>query len=353
MPQIALHVGTVADVLTRYPDASFDAVLTDPPYGLGKREWDAAVPDVSLWQEMCRTLVPGGWLLAFSAPRTYHQLAAALENARFDVRDCLAWLYGTGFPKGPTTLKPAWEPIVLARKPGATHPLAIDACRTQGEVLPSDRRISKRGMKTPWGTRGYKRGGSRYHPNGRWPANLLFTHAPGCTEKRCTARCPITLLDKQWKNASRFFYCPKPAGREAAGNSHPCKKPLKLTTYLSRLIRFPESQNLLVPFSGSGSEVIGAAKAGWSQVVAIEAEHAWMEIAEKRLTKEDIPYERKTEEGDRGRSARIEADCRSSRGSVHTSPFGAFFPPQNTPSLVGPGFDARAGDPMGPFFVSP
>jgi site-specific DNA-methyltransferase (adenine-specific) len=86
-----------------------------------------------VWREAARVLRPGSWLLAFGGTRTHHRLMLAMEQAGLELRDTLAWLYGTGFPKGPTTLKPAWEPVVLVRRPGPLLPLAVDVCRTQGE----------------------------------------------------------------------------------------------------------------------------------------------------------------------------------------------------------------------------
>jgi DNA modification methylase len=85
---------------------------------------------------------------------------------------------------------------------------------------------------------------------------------------------------------SRFYYAPKPTGREAAGNPHPTKKPVKLCTYLARLILPPGGGRLLVPFSGSGSEVLGALRAGWREVVAVEREARWLDVARGRLTRE-------------------------------------------------------------------
>ena len=134
-----LELGDNLATLKSYPDNTFDSIVTDPPYGidfLGK-EWDTHTGTVELYKECLRVLKPGGYLLAFSAARTYHKLAYSVELAGFEIRDQLMWLYSSGFPKAQdigkaitkrgsngvewegykTALKPAHEPIVMARKP--------------------------------------------------------------------------------------------------------------------------------------------------------------------------------------------------------------------------------------------
>ncbi|MCW4650997.1 DNA methyltransferase [Pseudomonas aeruginosa] len=96
-----LHLGDCRQVLKTFPDNSFDSVVTDPPYGLsfmGKR-WDYEVPAVSVWAECLRVLKPGGHLLAFAGTRTQHRMAVRIEDAGFEIRDMIAWVYGSGFPK--------------------------------------------------------------------------------------------------------------------------------------------------------------------------------------------------------------------------------------------------------------
>src|SRR5687768_12186440 len=119
-----VSVGECRDFLSRKcPDDVFDSVITDPPYGLkfmGKG-WDHGVPGVPFWTEILRVAKPGAHLVAFGGTRTFHRLTCAIEDAGWEIRDCLSWLYGSGFPKshngswGGTALKPAWEPIILAR----------------------------------------------------------------------------------------------------------------------------------------------------------------------------------------------------------------------------------------------
>jgi site-specific DNA-methyltransferase (adenine-specific) len=89
------------------PEASFDSIVTDPPYGLGfmGQGWDLGVPGVEFWIEALRVLKPGAYLLVFGGARTHHRLVCAIEDAGFEIRDCLSWLYGTGFPKSLDTSK--------------------------------------------------------------------------------------------------------------------------------------------------------------------------------------------------------------------------------------------------------
>ena len=96
-----IHNGNNIDILKTYPDNYFDSIVTDPPYGiefLGK-DWDSNTGAVETWEQCLRVLKPGGYLLAFSAARTYHNLATNIESVGFEIRDQLMWLYASGFPK--------------------------------------------------------------------------------------------------------------------------------------------------------------------------------------------------------------------------------------------------------------
>jgi site-specific DNA-methyltransferase (adenine-specific) len=131
---------------------SIDAIVTDPPYALEfmGRDWDKAIPGVEYWTEALRVAKPGAHLVAFGGTRTFHRLTCAIEDAGWEIRDCCMWLYGSGFPKSHnldgdregwgTALKPAYEIIVLARKPFpgtvadnvlkyGTGALNVDGCR--------------------------------------------------------------------------------------------------------------------------------------------------------------------------------------------------------------------------------
>jgi DNA modification methylase len=124
--------GDCLEVMPTLPADSVDAIITDPPYGLSfmGKHWDHGVPGVEFWKAAIRVAKPGSYLLAFGGTRTYHRLACAIEDAGFEIQDCLSWLYGSGFPKHKSKLKPAWEPIIMARKPAPKATLLnIDACR--------------------------------------------------------------------------------------------------------------------------------------------------------------------------------------------------------------------------------
>jgi site-specific DNA-methyltransferase (adenine-specific) len=154
--------GDCLDVMPVLLENCIDTIITDPPYGLefmGK-DWDHGVPGVPFWTAALRVAKPGAMLLAFGGTRTYHRLAAAIEDAGWDLRDCFMWLYGSGFPKSHDvskrmkgalaerwagwnpSLKPAWEPIIVAMKPldgtfavnAERHGVAgfnIDECRIE------------------------------------------------------------------------------------------------------------------------------------------------------------------------------------------------------------------------------
>ena len=96
-----LHLGDCLEVLATLPDNSVDSIVTDPPYGLSfmGKKWDYDVPSVAIWEQCLRVLKPGGHLLAFAGTRTQHRMACRIEDAGFEIRDMIAWVYGSGFPK--------------------------------------------------------------------------------------------------------------------------------------------------------------------------------------------------------------------------------------------------------------
>jgi DNA modification methylase len=144
MTPYTLKCGDCRNLLKTLPDNSVDSLVTDAPYELGfmSKSWDASgiAYDVDMWRECLRVVKPGGHLLACGGSRTFHRLTCAIEDAGWSIRDCLMWLYSNGFPKSRSCLKPAYEPIVLARKPCettakanvvkfGTGALNIEACR--------------------------------------------------------------------------------------------------------------------------------------------------------------------------------------------------------------------------------
>jgi DNA modification methylase len=228
--------GDCRQVLAQLPADSIDSVVTDPPYELGfmGKKWDASgvAFDPETWRAVLRVLKPGAHMLAFSGTRTYHRMVCAIEDAGFEIRDQLAWMYGSGFPKSldvskaidasygveqpinadgvianeqwsgwGTALKPAQEPIVLARKPLArgctvaanvlahgTGGINVDGCRIGWDP---DDLAKKQQWAERYGANDYGSGdvygggegltasggaGQQVAPNaaGRWPANVLL-----------------------------------------------------------------------------------------------------------------------------------------------------------------------------------
>jgi len=101
MDNFILYLGNCLDVLKKMDDNSVDSIVTDPPYGLSfmGKKWDYQVPSVEIWKECLRVLKPGGYLLSFAGTRTQHRMACNIEDAGFEIRDMIAWVYGSGFPK--------------------------------------------------------------------------------------------------------------------------------------------------------------------------------------------------------------------------------------------------------------
>lgn len=204
-----IFLGDCRDVLPTMEPDSIDAIITDPPYGLSfmGKNWDHGVPGAHFWAEALRVAKPGAHLLAFGGTRTYHRLTCAIEDAGWEIRDCLMWVYGSGFPKSKnldgdwdgwgTALKPAWEPIILARKP-LTGTVAANvqqhgtgALNIDGSRIPGAKPDTTRGASGTRAMAGAKQAQGRILDDGRgrWPANLIhdgsdevlaaFPEAPG------------------------------------------------------------------------------------------------------------------------------------------------------------------------------
>jgi site-specific DNA-methyltransferase (adenine-specific) len=401
---MAVRHGDCLAILPTLAADSIDACVTDPPYHLtaGKKggtgiaslnvnsparraristgflgkAWDGG--DVAFrpetWAAVLRVLKPGAHLVAFGGTRTYHRLACAIEDAGFEIRDSLMWLFGSGFPKSldvskgidraagakrevvgvagksgsarscmagdfaggkymttapapatdaarqwqgwGTALKPAYEPIILARKPligtvaanvmaHGTGAINIDGCRVEsgGEHMRGE--VKSRGQNNWGATSGMFREGRGFvasdHAAGRWPANIIhdgseevlraFPDSKSCSSPS-KARSPGTILGGSRTqgaiypgedgSAARFFYCAKASKSDRGeGNDHPTVKPTTLMRYLCRLVT-PPGGVVLDPFMGSGSTG-KAAKLEKFKFLGIESSKKDVAIARKRI----------------------------------------------------------------------
>jgi len=378
MIEPTLLLGDCLEVMRSLPAESVDAIVTDPPYGLsfmGAR-WDYDVPSVEIWKEARRLLKPGGYLLAFAGTRTQHRMAVNIEDAGYEIRDMIAWVYGSGFPKSldvskaidkaagaerkvlgksrnsitggtgkhggidnsygykesfyittpatedaktwagwGTALKPALEPITVARKPFAgtvaanvlkygTGAINVDGCR-----VGTEQRIHLDATKKKTPSQFGAMGGSVQVGTfslGRWPANLIHDGSPE--------------VDDLLQGAARFFYCAKASGEDrdaglsraktsgaektnrkegSAGitpyagsrtptrNTHPTVKPVELMRYLCRLVTRPGGV-VLDPFMGSGSTGRACIEEGFA-FIGIERDAAYYDLACERMRRIQLP----------------------------------------------------------------
>ena len=391
--------GNCLEQLKALPDNSVDCVVTDPPYELGfmGKSWDntGIAYNVELWGECLRVLKPGGHLLAFGGSRTYHRLASAVEDSGFEIRDQIMWLYGSGFPKSHnigkaidkkagapvkvgkrftvaggieaqptpqgeareemrhnaitpqaqqwqgwgTALKPAHEPIVVARKPligtvannvltYGTGAINIDGSRVGSEIVTT---TNGKGFNGSFEGGTNNNGGAQHE--GRWPANVIhdgsdevlagFPTAKGGTwNTTAGARhfnndgeptlFETSKTDNSSGSAARFFtqtaydemdfppffYCSKAGKKErnagVEGNTHPTVKPLALMRYLIKLVT-PPNGVVLDPFLGSGTTAVAAVMEGFDWIGCeltedywpiIEARIAWAEKERNAQTPE-------------------------------------------------------------------
>lgn len=331
---VTIYHGDCRDILPSLPKV--DLVLTDPPYGLefmGK-EWDTfpirdrgarltgsgnptaargfgsnvaygqSRKSLVAFQEFATEVFghfDAGWLFAFGGTRTWHRLACAIEDSGWQIRDTMMWLYGQGFPKGHNTLKPSWEPIIVARKYGD---LDIDAGRigfaaNEPYDINTKARPHTRGVYKPNAT-GYDPPISAVNvsPLGRWPANLILDEEAGRlldeqSGERAMGHFPKVIKharifrgnqeqDERFLDsggASRFFYCAKASKAERGdGNDHPTVKPLKLMEYL---ITLSGGHLILDPFMGSGTTLVAAKRLG-RKAIGIEIDEHSCEIAANR-----------------------------------------------------------------------
>jgi DNA modification methylase len=260
--------GDCLEKLASIQCACVDAIITDPPYGLSfmGKKWDYEVPSVDIWKECLRVLKPGGHLLSFSSAKTYHRMACNVEDAGFEIRDQIMWVYGSGFPKSTNQLKPSHEPIVMARKGGKKQELRIDECR-----IGNEKRFNL--------AAGNHKNGNAY--------NMSKTGMPENVEGReCIGRWPANLIHDgniNIESFNRFFYCAKASNSDRGkGNNHPTVKPIDLMRYLIRLV-CPVGSVVLDPFMGSGTTGKAALEEGM-EFIGIEQSAEYMDISKKRLT---------------------------------------------------------------------
>lgn len=352
--------GSCLDRLGEIPDSSIEAIVTDPPYGLsntdpehiaealarwgaGERDfipdgrgfmgkaWDAFVPPPAVWDECLRVLKPGGHLLAFAGSRTFDLMTLSVRLAGFEIRDSIAWLYGSGFPKSHniekatrdktwsgwgTALKPAFEPVVVARKPligtvaanvltYGTGGLNIDGSRIGSETVTIN--TFDNGAK-PFGDAVGEPFTSR-QSTGRWPANVILDEYTAelldeQSGERVSGGGAKGVMGGMFGNgnenpnranslyfdnggASRFFYVAKASkrdrneGLDERANFHPTVKPTDLMRQLVKLVT-PPGGTVLDPFTGSGSTGKAAILEGFN-FIGVELTDEYLPIIEGRL----------------------------------------------------------------------
>jgi site-specific DNA-methyltransferase (adenine-specific) len=413
-----IHHGDCREVMATLDAESVDAIVSDPPYGLSfmGKGWDHGVPGVEFWTEAMRVAKPGAHLLAFGGTRTYHRLACAIEDAGWEIRDCVMWVYGSGFPKshdvskaidkaagaererigGPksggmksvnchnaihgyrpndyaengnslisgdpitdaarqwqgwgTALKPAWEPIIVARKPlvgtvaenvltHGTGAINVDGCRVAGPKHTQSTSHAG-GQHGRYGSLP-ARGPQVDDGNGRWPANLIHDGSEevvglfpanvkgGTWNRTAGARhfnndgeptdYQTSGSDSSSGSAARFFYCAKASkadrdegcegleaksrledvgnkwttvdyrdGHERSVMSRNHHPTVKPTALMRYLCRLvtPPGGVVLDPFTGSGSTGKAATLEGF-RFIGIEREAEYVEIAKARIAAVD------------------------------------------------------------------
>lgn len=307
---MTLLTGDAVDVMLSLGSisATFESVVTDPPYGLGAWDWIKNKADMADWYEAWAAAAlllvpPGAHMLMFGGTKHHHRAFVAVEDAGWEFRDTLCWLYGSGMPKNRYNLKPAWEPIGLFRRPGPYQELDIDGCRIPTTENLSGGAYAKDGSprtgmiaEHAWGKDPMRNGGAGEYqqPTGRVPANVCVDEEAAqrldeqtahlkkggrLSGEEPSAKSTDTVgygkinREQPWEpygdsgGASRFFYCAKASpGERNAGledkNGHPTVKPLALMQWLVRLVT-PLGGHILDPFVGSGTTGCAAALEGF------------------------------------------------------------------------------------------
>ena len=320
-----LH-GDCLEQMKTLDDNSVDSIVSDPPYGISfmAKKWDYDVPKVEVWKEAMRVLKPGGHALIACGTRTQHRMVVNIEDAGFEIRDVVSWIYGSGFPKSlnihkkdercpegwGTALKPSSEFFTLCRKPLSEKTIAanvlkwgtgginIDACRVGSEERPVMKRtntvVSASSMSGS--STGATSSGESTN-QGRFPANLIHDGSQEVlelfpeTDQGSAARFFKTINDLDDVTETDFgnmraFYCAKASKKDRnEGNNHPTVKPTALMAYLCRLIT-PTGGVVLDPYMGSGSTGKAAVQEGFS-FVGCELDKDYFDIATARVTNEE------------------------------------------------------------------
>lgn len=387
-----------------------DAVVTDPPYhltdmtkrfgagnarppvygkdgalgrlakGFMNSSWDGG--DIAFrpetWATVATILRPGAFVVAFGGTRTYHRLACAIEDGGFVIQDCLMWLFATGFPKRRDMLKPAYEPIVLAYKPGGKRTMQIDECRIGTETRtyhgsgPHNIKLNNHG-KGDTGI-GMMDGSGRdleFTVNGRWPANVCHdgsdevlaafdkfgdrlgarpisdkvTSDPtnGITLNKGLGRIPFAGIDDSG-SAARFFFSAKAGAQDRWGSRHPTVKPVELMKWLAALVCQPDGL-LLDPFAGSGTTGVAALATGRNAIL-IEREDAYVADIRERMAH----YEG---EGRHSLASKARRTQDTPLGGLFAEPFdeGADARASYDEAVRAIGERVKAGEPVPPFFL--
>tara|TARA_Y100001937_G_scaffold47231_1_gene66215 strand:+ start:280 stop:1251 length:972 start_codon:yes stop_codon:yes gene_type:complete len=308
-------VGDCFEKLKDIEDNSIHSLVTDPPYGLSTvteqdtrdclaqwlddevytskkagfmgETWDSFVPSPVLFKEVLRVLKPGAYGLVFSGSRTQDLMTMSLRLAGFEIRDCLMWLYGNGFPKSydaseafksppkswGTALKPAYEPITLVKKPIKSsietniQMHGVGALNLEASRIPLNGISKGKKGKNTKGVTNFAQSKTYDPETARYPANVVLDSS-------------INL-----NHATRYFYCARSSPEErhkgTDQNIHPTVKPINLMRYLCKLIT-PEQGTILDPFAGSGSTLCAAVLEGFKPL-GIERNPEYAAIAAQRL----------------------------------------------------------------------
>jgi site-specific DNA-methyltransferase (adenine-specific) len=335
---IHLEPGDCLDVVPRLvaEGVVVDSIVCDPPYhlvaitdrskykikhgrdGATKRllsgfmgtTWDGG--DIAFrpetWDTMATVLRPGGFLLAFGGTRTWHRLACAIEDAGFVIQDTLMWLYGSGFPKRQDTLKPAWEPIIVAYKPGGKRTLQVDECRVgTDETIVATRNVALGSSSGGIYGMADKPGVYEQHSNGRWPANVCHDGSDEVmeafaafgesksTREIMTSKPGHIYGGGKWPpshtgeygfndsgSPARFFYSGKASSEDRWGSRHPTVKPVELMKWLVPLVTPKSPAIVLDPFAGSGPTGVAALATGRNAIL-IEREPQYQNDIRERI----------------------------------------------------------------------